>query len=330
MNKTENPYLALWELDTTSRIDKEKNLKLLDLNFEKELEKQISNYIQSNLSFCVFKVDDKNERLFWESRIVSTLAKATDTKPSTNWLGNHSPKDKIKISGLWQVNELYNDSLSEIELERLKQQFYKKEPTVIGGASVVKMGGMNNGKKKLLNEYSRAIVHMRQQKSQQRFGLIFGAGISIDFGFPSWFELIRRIASHEKVQGLDMLEDGISNSSISQLLFQKFKLNIERTLPANFDENDKKNSFIQSEWHKVIHDSLYKETPTSTEEFQKRDSYLKEYLNIIKSTRLTINYNFDDTLQTLISESRTKDEKKKSRGLGQYGIQIFKCIQRME
>lgn len=123
LNKESSPYLSLWELDTTSRVDKEKNLKLLDLSFEKEIEKMISNYVQTNLSFCVFQVDTKEDRLFWESKIVSTLAKASDIKPTDKWLGNHSTKDKIKASGLWQVNELYNDALTETELEQLKLKF---------------------------------------------------------------------------------------------------------------------------------------------------------------------------------------------------------------
>lgn len=121
LNKECSDYLSLWELDTTSRVDKAKNLSLLDLTFEKGIEKRISNYIQTNLSFSVFQVDTKDDRLFWERRIVSTLAKAADIKPSDKWLGNHSTKDKIKASGLWQVNELYNERLSEIELEQLKQ-----------------------------------------------------------------------------------------------------------------------------------------------------------------------------------------------------------------
>jgi len=120
LNKESNPYLSLWELDITSRAEKEKNLKLLDLDFEKKMEKSISNYVQSNLSFCVFQIDTKDDRLFWESKIVSTLAKATDIKSSKNWLGNQSTKDKIKVSGLWQVNELYNDSLTELEFDQLK------------------------------------------------------------------------------------------------------------------------------------------------------------------------------------------------------------------
>lgn len=122
LNKENNPYLSLWELDITSRAEKEKNLKLLDLDFEKQMEKRISNYVQTNLSFCVFQIDTKDDRLFWESKIVSTLAKAIDIKSSENWLGNQSTKDKIRVSGLWQVNELYNDSLTELEFDQLKNK----------------------------------------------------------------------------------------------------------------------------------------------------------------------------------------------------------------
>ncbi len=121
LNRENNPYLHLWELDTTSRVDKTNNLKLLDLIFEKQLEKKISNYIQTNFSFCVFRVDLKEERLFWESRIISTLTLSKDIRPSENWLGNHSPKEKIKASGLWQVNGLFKESLSEMEFEQLKK-----------------------------------------------------------------------------------------------------------------------------------------------------------------------------------------------------------------
>ena len=121
LNKENSTYLKLWELDTTSRADKEKYLKLLDHDFEKQVEKTISTYVQSNLSFCVFKIDTKDERLFWERKIASTLAKGLDIKPSDNWLGNHSTKDKIKTCGLWQVNELDKDILTESEFAQLTQ-----------------------------------------------------------------------------------------------------------------------------------------------------------------------------------------------------------------
>ena len=122
LNKEKNQYLDLWELDITSKADKDKNLILLDLDFEKKLEKRISEYIQTNFSFCVFQVDTKEQRLFWESKIISTLAKSKELIPSTNWLGNYSTKDKIKQSGLWQVNELYKEELTEAEFEKLRLQ----------------------------------------------------------------------------------------------------------------------------------------------------------------------------------------------------------------
>jgi len=115
LNKVNSPYLPLWELDITSREEKERNLKLLDLEFEKQIEKQITNYIQTNLSFCVFEIVTKEQRIFWESKIVSTLAQSICFRPSEKWLGNYSSKEKIKSSGLWQVNELNNDSLSKAE-----------------------------------------------------------------------------------------------------------------------------------------------------------------------------------------------------------------------
>ncbi|MGL4987545.1 MAG: hypothetical protein ACRC5H_10485 [Treponemataceae bacterium] len=121
LNRLQDPYLKLWDLDTTSKADKDNNLKLLDLDYEKEIEQKITTYIQENLSFCVFQVETKAQRLFWESKIVSTLAKSKELKPSIDWLGNYSTKEKIRESGLWQVNELNNEELTEAEFQELKE-----------------------------------------------------------------------------------------------------------------------------------------------------------------------------------------------------------------
>lgn len=120
LNKEGSSYQSLWELDITSRAERERNLGLLDLEFENQIEKRISNYIQTNLTFCVFLVDSKEERLYWERKIASTLAQSIEIKPSEQWLGNYSPKEKIRSSGLWQVNELNNAILTQQEFEQLK------------------------------------------------------------------------------------------------------------------------------------------------------------------------------------------------------------------
>lgn len=118
LNEEDHPYLPFWELDVTSRADREKNASLLDMEFEGSLERRVTAFIQDNFSFCTFQVDSKDDRLKWESRIVSTLAQ-TKCTPSEDWLGNHSPKQRIRESGLWQVNELYNEPLTPEEFEIL-------------------------------------------------------------------------------------------------------------------------------------------------------------------------------------------------------------------
>ncbi|SMB94594.1 hypothetical protein SAMN00120144_2034 [Hymenobacter roseosalivarius DSM 11622] len=123
LNKEQNPYLKYWEIDTTSRLSRKVNENFIDNIFEKQLEERISHYIQNNFSFCVLQINNKDERLFWESRMISTLAKAKDIEASQEWLGRHSTKEKIRVSGLWQVNELYKDCLTETEFDQIKYSF---------------------------------------------------------------------------------------------------------------------------------------------------------------------------------------------------------------
>jgi hypothetical protein len=118
LNKDNNPYLKFWELDTTSKAEKEKNLKYINVALEAEIEREISSYIKTNFSFCVFNVETKEQRLFWESKLISTLA--YQTKPSKNWLGNFSTKEKIRQSGLWQVQGLNKSKLTIDEFDNLK------------------------------------------------------------------------------------------------------------------------------------------------------------------------------------------------------------------
>jgi len=59
--------------------------------------------------------------------------------------------------------------------------------------------------KAVLVRHWRAILHMRQQIAERRFGLVLGAGASAKLGFPDWKTLILRIASHRDVRGKDLL-----------------------------------------------------------------------------------------------------------------------------
>ncbi len=112
-----------WELDLTTKVAKEKFSKNIDFNKQKAVEKEVTKYMQEQFSFVVFSVESKEQRLAMESKIISTIAACDVCKSSHTWLGNHSPKEKIKESGLWLVNELYKEPLSERELSELKKRF---------------------------------------------------------------------------------------------------------------------------------------------------------------------------------------------------------------
>jgi len=121
LNKEKDPYLKIWDLDLTTRESKEKFGKLIDEKKQKEIEKKVTKYLQNNFTFILIPIDNKDERLNTESKIISTVSLCKNCNSSQNWLGLHSPKQKIKDSGLWLVNELYKNPLSKEDFKKLKR-----------------------------------------------------------------------------------------------------------------------------------------------------------------------------------------------------------------
>lgn len=119
LNRDDDPFLDDWNQDLTSSEAKKLYAHLVGSKKQKAIEKQVSEYIQCNLSFSVLEVPDKDQRLEWEKKIISTVSLCEECRPSSSWLGQYSPKKKIREGGLWQVNELYKEPLSSRELDRL-------------------------------------------------------------------------------------------------------------------------------------------------------------------------------------------------------------------
>lgn len=120
LNIENSPYSKIWEIDFTTRKNKDEYGNLVDEIFQKQLETRITEYIQDSLSFTVIEVDNKAERMNLESKIISTISLCKNCKPSSNWLGLYSTKPKIRESGLWQVNELYKEPLNQSDMEKLE------------------------------------------------------------------------------------------------------------------------------------------------------------------------------------------------------------------
>lgn len=123
LNNEHDPFLDQWELDLTTHEAKLKNAGKIDLEKQLHVERKVTDYIRHSFKFVVFEVLAKEERLKWEARLISTVSWCEECKPSSQWLGLYSPKEKIRKSGLWIVNELYKQPLSEVELEQMCQKW---------------------------------------------------------------------------------------------------------------------------------------------------------------------------------------------------------------
>ena len=121
LNRDHDPFLPTWELDRTSRMARER--RVIDTDRQTAIEVRVSKYIREHFSFVVIGVDEKKQRLQLESKMISTLSLCKECRPSAEWLGLFSTKNKIRESGLWLVNELYKEPLTDQNLKALSSAF---------------------------------------------------------------------------------------------------------------------------------------------------------------------------------------------------------------
>ena len=120
LNREDKLFLEQWNWDLTKKVNKEKYLPFLDSEKQKIIEQKVTQYIQNRFSFVIIKEKSKSKRLNLESKIISTISLCQKCNSSNLWLGNFSPINKIKESGLWQVQGLYKTSLNTEELMEIK------------------------------------------------------------------------------------------------------------------------------------------------------------------------------------------------------------------
>jgi hypothetical protein len=116
LNRSQDPYLRVWELDFTSRASREKFRHFRDVGKEKEIELEITQILRQNFSFRCIAVDEQQNRMGatgLERHLIGTVAQCGQCRSSEQWLGRHSPVHKIRQSGLWLVQHLSAPPISQ-------------------------------------------------------------------------------------------------------------------------------------------------------------------------------------------------------------------------
>lgn len=120
LNRDKNAeLLRQWNLDLTSKKARDEWQSKIDTTALQAVEEQVSEYIQKSFSFAVIPAETKQERLYWESGIIATLACSPHFRPSENWLGRFATRPEIRESGMWLVQNLNGQVLSNDEVESL-------------------------------------------------------------------------------------------------------------------------------------------------------------------------------------------------------------------
>jgi len=123
LNQHNDDYLQIWEkIDFTPKKNREKFGHLRNIRKEKEIESEITRILRENFSFRFILLSSQRERMGskgLESSLIGTIAHCQLCKPSNNWLGNYSPKARIRGSGLWQVQHLNADGINETDKEAI-------------------------------------------------------------------------------------------------------------------------------------------------------------------------------------------------------------------
>jgi hypothetical protein len=167
--------------------------------------------------------------------------------------------------------------------------------------------------RRVLTRHTRAVVHMRQQIALSRFGLCLGAGVSKAFGLPMWGELIASIAADPEVDGTSLIGAGAapSQSSRTQVLFQRFRSKrLKNIREDQISADDQRKS--RHAWTKLVHRCLYKELSKTGEPLS--HPFLGEFLPVVRNAPMTVTYNFDDSLERMLSNTRNEREKREGRG----------------
>ena len=161
-----------------------------------------------------------------------------------------------------------------------------------------------------LTQNHLVITFLKQKMFKKKLALCIGAGFSFPFGLPSWKDLVKSISEHEQVNGKTVYENNVlSLTTKIQVLFETYRKNYldsKRDNESEFIEDE-----IRRNWIKIVQECLYKKYHDLDEsDRSKKDIYFDEFIEIIKESPVTVNYNFDDVIERELQNKREDQEER--------------------
>lgn len=121
LNRDQDPFLDLWNLDLTPRAQREKNAHRVSQSKLGEIEDRVSKHIADTFSFAVIECASLKDALRLKKLAIGSVSQCSTCSPSESWLGTFSPKEKIRRSGLWQEIGLFKAPLQPHDLLVLRK-----------------------------------------------------------------------------------------------------------------------------------------------------------------------------------------------------------------
>lgn len=118
----QDPYLEIWDINFTTIRSRQAYGNRRNLAKEREIEDEVTRLLRETFSFRYLKLDVGVSRMGkhgLEAALIGTVATCNFCKPSNTWLGLHSPKPKIRQSGLWLVQHLNSRAINGDDKEAI-------------------------------------------------------------------------------------------------------------------------------------------------------------------------------------------------------------------
>lgn len=155
---------------------------------------------------------------------------------------------------------------------------------------------MADQKDDLLGRYPKEIAFLRGQFQKTRLRLVLGAGVSMPIGFPSWGELVERIAI--EIGEAQTIGGELEKSSLTAKVQYLQNLFVDQLqLKQEFFNECFSEEESLAKWHNVLRESLYRNAALPSSH-----PYLKSLISLMRDSRFIVTYNFDDSVEQLVGD----------------------------